>query len=179
MAPPHVRPISHASSSPSCISSRRGVAAARTAAACSMTRASTQPPMVTEPKTLPSSPTNIFAPSLRGVVPRVRTRVAMAARFSARCSRSISSKVSCDIGVPLRIALERPLTVLAAEVETPAVVLRDMLCIRDGYSHLTDWINGRRSPGRLFGLRRGGAPAFLHELGLPLLLRVDVDEHPA
>src|SRR5258706_11943964 len=119
-----------------------------------MTRASTQPPMVTEPKTSPFSPTNIFVPSLRGVVPRVRTRVAMAARFCARCSRSISSKVSCDIGVPLRIALERPLTVLAAEVETPAVVLRDMLRVRDGYGHLTDWIDGDRGLVVRLGGRR-------------------------
>ena len=43
-----------------------------------MTWASTQPPMVTEPSTRPPSPTSILAPSLRGVVPRVLTRVATA-----------------------------------------------------------------------------------------------------
>ena len=48
-----------------------------------MTRASTQPPIVTEPKMLPSSPTNIFVPSLRGVVPTVRTSVAIVARRPA------------------------------------------------------------------------------------------------
>ena len=37
-----------------------------------------QPPIVTEPKTFPSSPTNNFVPSFRGVVPIVRTSVAIA-----------------------------------------------------------------------------------------------------
>jgi hypothetical protein len=61
----------------------------RTSSACSMTWASTQPPMVTEPSTAPPSPTTILAPSLRGVVPRVLTRVATATLPDARFSSSI------------------------------------------------------------------------------------------
>ena len=52
-----------------------------TSVARSITRASTQPPIVTEPKIAPSSPTNIFVPSLRGVVPCVPTSVAITARL--------------------------------------------------------------------------------------------------
>jgi len=59
-----------------------------------MTWASTQPPMVTEPSTRPSSPTSILAPSLRGVVPRVLTSVATATLPSALRSRSRFSKSS-------------------------------------------------------------------------------------
>src|SRR5438309_529197 len=94
MVPPQVSPISHASSSPRFSSRSRGSCAASTEADSSMTWASTQPPMVTEPSTRPSSPTSILAPSLRGVVPRVLTSVATATLPSALRSRSRFSKSS-------------------------------------------------------------------------------------
>ena len=78
MVPPQVSPISHASSSPRFSSSSRGAFVPSTSADSSITCASTHPPMVTEPRTRPPSPTSILAPSLRGVVPRVFTRVATA-----------------------------------------------------------------------------------------------------
>src|SRR5215472_8886226 len=56
--------------------------------------------MVTEPRTLPPSPTSILAPSLRGVVPRVFTRVARATLPSAVRSRSRCSKSSVVIPLP-------------------------------------------------------------------------------
>src|SRR5882724_7557300 len=94
MVPPQVSPISHASSSPRSSWSRRGLWADSTEAASSITWASTQPPMVTEPRTRPPSPTSIWAPSLRGVVPRVFTRVASATFPSDRRSWSRLSKSS-------------------------------------------------------------------------------------
>jgi hypothetical protein len=81
-APPHESPISTASSVPRSMSTSRGSPPARTASAASITRASMQPPMVTDPRRRPSPPTHIFAPSLRGVVPRVSTSVASATRAS-------------------------------------------------------------------------------------------------
>ena len=89
MVPPHVRPISQASSSPRFISSSRGRMVLSTSSDSSITCASTQPPMVTEPSTRPPSPTNILAPSLRGVVPRVLTSVATATRPPARRNSSM------------------------------------------------------------------------------------------
>ena len=62
---------------------------ASTSSDSSMTWASTQPPIVTEPRTAPPSPTSIRAPSLRGVVPRVLTSVATAAFRVARRSSSM------------------------------------------------------------------------------------------
>jgi len=59
-----------------------------------MTWASTQPPIVTEPRTAPPSPTSIFAPSLRGVVPRVFTSVATATLRAERRNSSMWSKSS-------------------------------------------------------------------------------------
>ena len=89
IVPPHVSPISHASSSPRFSSRSRGRFVFKTSSVCSMTWASTQPPMVTEPSTDPPSPTSILAPSLRGVVPRVFTRVATATLPGDRRSSSI------------------------------------------------------------------------------------------
>src|SRR5215471_12098972 len=100
MVPPQVRPISHASSSPRSSWSRRGLWVESTEADSSITWASTHPPMVTEPRTRPPSPTSIFAPSLRGVVPRVFTRVARATLPSALRSRSRCSKSSVVIPLP-------------------------------------------------------------------------------
>ena len=88
MVPPQVSPISQASSSPRSSSSSRGAFWSSTSADCSMTWASTQPPIVTEPSTRPPSPTTILAPSLRGVVPRVLTRVATVTRGSVFFSLS-------------------------------------------------------------------------------------------
>ena len=86
MVPPQVRPISQASSSPRFSSRSRGAFVPSTSADSSITCASTQPPMVTEPSTRPPSPTSIFAPSFRGVVPRVFTRVATVTFDSFRLS---------------------------------------------------------------------------------------------
>src|SRR5262249_15676058 len=60
----------------------------------SMTCASTQPPMVTDPRMRPPSPTTILAPSFRGVVPRVLTKVATATLPSSCFSCSMWSKSS-------------------------------------------------------------------------------------
>src|SRR5262245_25201648 len=100
MVPPQVRPISQASSSPRSSWSRHGLWAEMTEADSSITWASTQPPMVTEPRTRPPSPTSILAPSFRGVVPRVFTRVARATLPSALRSRSRCSKSSVVIPLP-------------------------------------------------------------------------------
>src|SRR6266851_3302280 len=136
-APPQVKPISHASSSPSWRFSKRGVEESSTSADCSMTRASTHPPIVTEPKMFPSLPTNIFVPSLRGVVPAVRTSVAIVARPPARRSRSIRSNVSCDMGL-----LEGSQTVSAAEVVAAAIALGGEFRGRDLHRHIADRIDG-------------------------------------
>src|SRR5438128_2685434 len=132
-APPQVKPISHASSSPSWRFSKRGVEEP----ACSMTRASTQPPMVTEPKIAPPSPTNIFVPSLRGVAPVVRTRVAIVARLPDRRNCSIRSNVSCDMGL-----LEGSQTVSTAEVVAAAFTLGGEFRGRDLHGHVADRIDG-------------------------------------
>ena len=66
IVPAHDSPSSQASSSPSGNSTRRGTWVVRMASACSMTYASTQPPMVTAPKISPPSPTHIFAPPCAG-----------------------------------------------------------------------------------------------------------------
>src|ERR1700674_775860 len=156
-APPQVRPISHASSSPSCMLIRRGADDESTSFDCSMTRASTHPPIVTEPKMLPSLPTNIFVPSLRGVVPAVRTRVAMVARLPARRSRSIRSNVSCDMGL-----LEGSQTVSTAEVVAAAFTFGGEFRGRDLHRHVADRID------RFFDerfLRRFLRVALLHDLG--------------
>src|SRR5471032_1507381 len=154
--PPQVRPISHASSSPNCILRSCGEDVPRTSPERSMTRASTHPPMVTDPKIPPSSPTNIFVPSLRGVVPAVRTSVAIAAGLPAWRSRSISSKVSCDMGVSLRFLFEGTLAALAAEVVAPPLMLRRVAGIGNRDCHLADRIEGHDrlgDRGRLGGWR--------------------------
>src|SRR5207245_1462938 len=74
MVPPHVSPISHASSSPRFSSSKRGRFLSSTSAVSSMTWASTQPPIVTEPRTPPPSPTSILAPAFRGDLLVTRAR---------------------------------------------------------------------------------------------------------
>src|SRR5438105_7835393 len=68
--------------------------APRTSVDSSITWASTQPPIVTEPSTRPCSSTTIRAPSLRGVVPRVLTSVATATRPEERRNCSICSRSS-------------------------------------------------------------------------------------
>src|SRR5438105_3826099 len=156
-APPQVKPISHASSSPSWRFSNRGVEELSTSPACSMTRASTQPPMVTEPKIAPPSPTNIFVPSLRGVVPAVRTSVAIVARVPARRSRSIRSNVSCDMGL-----LESSQTMSTAEVIAAAFTLRREFRGRDLHGHVADRIDGFFDDRFL---RRFSRPPLLHDLG--------------
>src|SRR5438270_3846561 len=95
-APTQERPISQASSSPKARLRRCDSPLASTPSDSARTRASTQPPMVTEPSTRPPSPTHILAPSFFGVAPRVATRVAIATRRSvvasasrSRCSSSI------------------------------------------------------------------------------------------
>src|SRR5512140_555253 len=126
-----------------------------------MTRASTHPPMVTDPKMFPSSPTNIFVPSLRGVVPTVRTSVAIVARRPALRSRSINSKVSCDMGVAVRVLFERPLAVRAAEVVTASFVLRRVAGVGDRDGHAADRIEGlfgRRRRDHRHALQLSGAP---------------------
>src|ERR1700694_805037 len=155
-APPQVRPISHASSSPSCRLIRRGADDESTSVDCSMTRASTHPPIVTEPKMFPSLPTNIFVPSLRGVVPAVRTSVAIVARLPAWRSRSIRSNVSCDMGL-----LEGSQTVSTAEVIAAAFSLRGEFrgCDLDG--HVADRIDGFFDDRFL---RRFSRPPLLHDL---------------
>jgi hypothetical protein len=50
-----------------------------TSSACSITRASTQPPMVTDPRTVPPLPTSMVAPAFFGVTPFAATSVASAA----------------------------------------------------------------------------------------------------
>jgi hypothetical protein len=89
MVPPQVSPISQASSSPRSMERSFGRDPARTSSASAITSASTQPPIVTEPRMRPPSPTHIFAPSFRGVVPWVLTRVARAARPSTCFRESI------------------------------------------------------------------------------------------
>src|SRR6185369_11176313 len=85
---------SHASSSASFISTSRDSDDDKTCSDSAITRASTQPPIVTDPRIRPASPTHIFAPSRFGPVPRVATSVAIATRFSARAIFSMSSKSS-------------------------------------------------------------------------------------
>src|SRR6185369_259901 len=85
---------SHASSSASFISTSRDSDDDKTRSDSAITRASTQPPIVTDPRMRPASPTHIFAPSRFGPVPRVATSVAIATRFSARAIFSMSSKSS-------------------------------------------------------------------------------------
>src|SRR5262245_29463220 len=94
MVPPQVRPISQASSSPRFSSRSRGAFRPRTSADSSMTCASTQPPIVTDPRMRPPSPTTILAPSFLGVVPRVFTRVATATLDSSCFNLSMCSKSS-------------------------------------------------------------------------------------
>src|SRR5438445_11544973 len=136
-APPHVNPISQASSSPSCNSNRRGFEERSTSSACSMTLASPQPPIVTDPKIAPPSPTNIFVPSLRGVVPIVRMSVAIVERLPDWRSCSIRSNVSCDMGL-----LEGSQTVRAAEVVAAAFTLGGEFRGRDLHRHVADRIDG-------------------------------------
>src|ERR1043165_4912614 len=97
-SPAHEKPISQASSSPSLISTSRDLNDESACSDSAITRASTQPPIVTDPRMRPSSPTHIFAPSRFGLVPRVATSVAMATRFSARASFSMSSNSSSIAG---------------------------------------------------------------------------------
>src|SRR5215470_3496785 len=129
MVPPQVRPISQASSSPRSSWSRRGLWAEMTEADSSITWASTQPPMVTEPRTRPPSPTSILAPSFRGVVPRVFTRVARATLPSAFRSRSRCSKSS--VVIPL------PQSEMSSELAEARQVMggREMIDERQGGSH--------------------------------------------
>src|ERR1700694_708731 len=156
-APPQVSPISHASSSPSCRLIRRGADDESTSVDCSMTRASTHPPIVTEPKMLASLPTNIFVPSLRGVVPAVRTSVAIVARLPARRSRSIRSNVSCDMGL-----LEGSQTVSTTEVVAAAVTLGEEFRSRDLDRHVADRIDCFFDD---WFLRRLSCAPLLHDFG--------------
>jgi hypothetical protein len=67
---------------PSAIDTSRASPSRSTDSASAITRASTQPPIVTLPRMRPPSPTHIFAPSFLGVVPRAPTSVAIATRRS-------------------------------------------------------------------------------------------------
>jgi hypothetical protein len=86
--PPHVSPISHASSSSSEIDSTRRPPFSRSASAASTTCASTQPPIVTPPIRRPLSPTIIFVPTFFDVLPVADTNVASATDGSLERSGS-------------------------------------------------------------------------------------------
>ena len=86
---PQLSPSSIASASSTATVTRSARSARSSRSPCSTTRASTHPPMDTEPRSRPPSPTKSFAPTGRGLPPRAATSVAMATRRSVARSASI------------------------------------------------------------------------------------------
>src|SRR5437868_5374582 len=127
--PAQERPISQASSSPKARLRRRDSPPPSTPSDSARTRASTQPPMVTEPSTRPPSPTHILAPSFFGVAPRVATSVAIATRRSilASASRSRCSSSIDGILEPSAVQGER-----ASGEEMPLEVAEALQVVRRG-----------------------------------------------